>query len=56
MSLHPQPVPPVPEDTARVARAAFPHGNRYLIMRDTFGSLFVDDDFAPLVPPRGASP
>lgn len=25
MSLHPQPIPPVPEDTARVARAAFPN-------------------------------
>src|SRR3982751_1663728 len=27
MSLHPQPVGPVPDDTARVARAAFPRGN-----------------------------
>ena len=23
----PQPVPPVPDDTARIARAAFPRGN-----------------------------
>ena len=23
VSLHPQPIPPVPEETARVARAAF---------------------------------
>ena len=37
MSLHPQPVPPVPDDTARIARAAFPHGNLYLVMRDAFG-------------------
>jgi hypothetical protein len=27
MSLRPQPIEPVPEDTARVARAAFPKGN-----------------------------
>jgi transposase len=53
MSLHPQPIPPVPEETARVARAAFPHGNLYLVMRDTFGPLFVDDDFAALFPTRG---
>jgi len=30
MSLHPTPITPVPEETARVARAAFPKGNRYL--------------------------
>jgi hypothetical protein len=27
MSLRPQSLEPVPEDTARVARAAFPKGN-----------------------------
>jgi transposase len=53
MSLHPQPVPPVPDDTARIARAAFPHGNLYLVMRDAFGPLFADDDFATLFPTRG---
>ena len=53
MSLHPQPVPPVPDETARVARAAFPHGNRYLLMRDKFGALCTDEDFAALFPTRG---
>jgi len=53
MSLHPQPVPPVPDDTARIARAAFPHGNLYLVLRDAFGPLFADDDFASLFPTRG---
>ncbi|HEY5867986.1 MAG TPA: IS1182 family transposase [Candidatus Tectomicrobia bacterium] len=53
MSLHPQPVPPVPEETARVARAAFPHGNLYLVMRDALGALFTDEDFATLFPRRG---
>ena len=46
MSLHPQPVPLVPEETARVARAAFPHGNLYLVMRDAFGAMFTADDGA----------
>jgi transposase len=53
MSLHQQPIPPVPEETARVARAAFPHGNLYLVIRDAFGPLFADDDFAALFPTRG---
>jgi transposase len=53
MSLHPQPIPPIPEETARVARTAFPHGHVYLMMRDELGTLFTDDDFAALFPPRG---
>jgi transposase len=53
MSLHPQPIPPVPEETARVARIAFPRGNLYLMMRDELGTLFTDDDFAALFPTRG---
>jgi transposase len=53
MSLHPQPFGPVPEHTARVARAAFPHGNLYLRLRDEIGPIFSDAAFAPLFPPRG---
>lgn len=53
MSLRPQPVPPVPDETARVAWAAFPHGNLYLVMRDEFGAMFADDDFATLFPTCG---
>lgn len=35
MSLRPQSVlPPVPEDTARIARTAFRRGNPYLLLRD----------------------
>jgi len=48
MSLHPQPIPPVPEETVRVARAAFPKGNIYLKIRDTLGSIYVDEDFTDL--------
>ncbi len=53
MSLHPQDVPPVPESTARVARAAFRRGNIYIRMRDEFGALFTDEAFAPLFAVRG---
>lgn len=53
MSLHPSPISPVPEETARVARAAFPKGNRYLEMRDVLGTIYTDELFADLYPQRG---
>jgi transposase len=54
MSLHlQQPVPPVPDDTARIARAAFPRGNPYLLLRDRLGPVFDDAGFADLYPRRG---
>ena len=55
MCLHPQPVPAIPAETARVARRAFPEGNPYLLMRDTLEVLFEDPQFAPLFPPGGQS-
>jgi transposase len=53
MSLQPQPLGSVPEETARVARAAFPRGNLYMRMRDEFGPIFTDTAFAPLFAARG---
>lgn len=53
MCLHPYPVDPVPEQTARVAKAAFPKGTTYMTMRDTLGAIFEDEDFAHLFPRRG---
>ena len=53
MSLRPQPLPPVPVATARVARAAFRRGNPYLLLRDRLGPVFEDADFADLYPRRG---
>jgi transposase len=44
---------PVPKETARVARTAFPHGNVSRRMRDELGTLFTDDDFAALFLTRG---
>jgi transposase len=38
----------VPADTARVAKAAFPKGNRYLLLRDTFGPLLTSSQFQHL--------
>src|SRR5829696_2823051 len=53
MSLHPQPITPVPEQTARVAHAAFPKGHPYLTLRDHLGTIFQDEDFATLFPAWG---
>jgi hypothetical protein len=39
MSMHPQPIGPVPDDTARVARAAFPKGTTYIHVRDVLGAI-----------------
>ena len=50
MSLRPHALESVPEETARVAHAAFPKGNPYLLLRDTLGTIFQDDDFAALLP------
>ena len=48
--LRPDPTSPVPEETARVAQAAFPKGNRYLTLRDELGTIFSDEMFAHLFP------
>ena len=53
MSLHPSAIPPVPEETRHVAQAAFPKGNRYLQMRDVFGTIYTDEVFADLYPRHG---
>src|SRR5919201_5824872 len=54
MSLRPQsPLPPVPDDTARIARAAFRRGNPYLLLRDRLGAVFANADFADLYPAFG---
>src|SRR5215210_5234778 len=53
MSLKPDPIQPVPEVTARVARAAFRKGNPLLKLRDELGAIFADADFADLFPRLG---
>ena len=53
MSLKPQAIGPVPEETARIARAAYPKGNIYIQLRDTLGTIYEDEQFADLFPQRG---
>jgi len=51
--LRPQPISPIPADTARVARAAFHTGNPWLRLRDDLGLFYTDERFAPLFPTQG---
>src|SRR5262245_17454808 len=53
MSLKPQPISPVPDQTARVAKMAFPKGSPFIKMRDTIGVLYQDEMFASLFPKEG---
>src|SRR3954469_22704552 len=53
MSLHPQAHFAVPEETQRVARAAFPKGTLCLRIGDQLGPLYRDTQFADLFPTRG---
>jgi transposase len=52
-TLQPQPILPVPEATAAVARAAFPNGNVYLQLRDELGTVYDDTLFTHLYPRDG---
>ena len=53
MSLHARFVSDVPEETQRVARAAFRQGNQVLQMRDELGTIFTDEHFVDLFPNVG---
>src|SRR5262245_36508313 len=53
MSLRPRPPLAIPEETQRVAHAAFPKGTLCLRIADDLGDLYRDDQFAELFPTRG---
>jgi transposase len=53
MSLQPQAIPPIPEETIRVARAILPKGNVFTQMRDELGTFFRDEDFLDLFSEKG---
>src|SRR4051794_3813038 len=53
MSLHPQLIDPIPEQTILIARAAFPKGSPFMRMRDELGTIYEDHLFADLFPRRG---
>jgi hypothetical protein len=42
MSLPSRPVAPIPQGTARAARAAFLEGTPYMTLRDAFGTPYQD--------------
>lgn len=44
---------PIPDDTRRVAQAAFPKGNLYVQLRERFGMVFHNQQFAHLFAPSG---
>ncbi len=48
MSLHSQQIPPVPSQTALVAKSAFPKGNLYIRLRDELGVFYQDYEWEKL--------
>jgi len=46
MSMKPQAIPDIPAETVRVVGAVFPKGNLSLHLRDTFGTIYQDEQFA----------
>jgi transposase len=53
MTWRPHPLPPVPEATTAVVKAAFPKGNLYVNLRTEFGTLYDDSLFTDLYSSRG---
>jgi len=53
MSLHPEDPTAPPEETQRVARAAFPKGTLCLDIADALGPIYRDSQFAGLFPQLG---
>src|SRR5438105_5367016 len=53
MSLKPHEVNPIPEETMRVAHAAFPKGNALMRLRDLLGPIYTDTQFTALFPHDG---
>ncbi len=53
MSFPLQPLPSVPDDTVRIARAAFWRDNPYVLLRDKLGAVFANAGLADLYPKLG---
>jgi transposase len=53
MSLHTQPLEPIPDLTSQIAHTSFPKGTLAMHLRDALGSIYQDADFADLFPKRG---
>src|SRR6266436_3793907 len=53
MSMYPQAIGPIPVETIRVARAAYPKGSLAMRLRDELGGLYQDEQFGSLFSSRG---
>ena len=51
--LKPDQIPPIPTETARVIRSILPKGNAITRLRDEFGTIYTNQDFAALYPSKG---
>ena len=53
MSMNPQAMGTIPEETMRIARAACPKGTLAMRLRDALGELYQDEQFVELYPVKG---
>lgn len=53
MSMKPQGLQPIPQETERIAKRACPKGTLAMQMRDELGPIYSDEEFAHLFPKRG---
>src|SRR5947209_6415293 len=53
MSMYPKEIGPIPAETRRVARAAYPKGSLAMRLRDELAGLYQDEQFGSLFPSRG---
>src|SRR5690242_2786075 len=53
MTLHAQTEFSIPEETIRIARAAYPRGNTLMKIRDALGTIYQDQAFVELFPHTG---
>ena len=53
MSLKPSIYQDAPKETERVAKTAFPKGNKYINLRNSLGSIYKDENFSDLFPSCG---
>lgn len=54
MSMQPEPIAAIPEETARIAHMLLPQGNRYMQLRDELGTIYSDEKFVSLYPALGS--
>jgi transposase len=53
MSLKPEEIGLIPQETIQIAQAAFPKGSLCMRIRNELGTIFEDEGFATLFPKRG---